>query len=130
MPTDSPRGRRRAGVPLGEPRCDDDAFAAKLDVLRAERPAVVSFTSACRRSDVVDAVHAWRGEVWMTVTSVDEARAAAERGADVLVVQGVEAGGHRGVFVDGPGHSELRLLAALQLIATVTGCRWSPPGRS
>ena len=56
-------------------------------------------------------------ELWMTVTSVDEARAAAAAGADALIVQGIEAGGHRGVFADDDAQSELTLLAALQLIA-------------
>ncbi|HET9101931.1 MAG TPA: nitronate monooxygenase [Solirubrobacteraceae bacterium] len=105
-----------SGVALGEPRFDDDAFAAKLARLESERPAVVSFTFGLPAAAAVQAVHAWGGEAWMTVTSVAEARAAQDRGADVLVVQGVEAGGHRGVFHDQPGQSELGLLAALQLI--------------
>ena len=37
----------RAGVPLGEPRHDDDAHAAKLDLLAAAAPAVVSFAFGC-----------------------------------------------------------------------------------
>ncbi len=58
--------------------------------------------------------------MWITVTSPAEARQAAELGADALIVQGVEAGGHRGVFVDDDEQSDLTLLAALQLIgATV-----------
>ena len=40
------------------------------------------------------------GEAWVTVTSPEEARAAAH--ADVLVVQGGEAGGHRGTSVSRP----------------------------
>ena len=52
----------------------------------------------------------------MTVTSPDEARQAMALGADALIVQGVEAGGHRGVFVDDEHASDLTLLAALQLI--------------
>jgi nitronate monooxygenase len=42
----------------------------------------------------------------VTVTTVEEARAAQAVGADALVVQGVEAGGHRGGFDDAhPGDS-------------------------
>ena len=52
----------------------------------------------------------------MTVTSPDEARQAAALEPDALIVQGVEAGGHRGVFVDDEHASDLTLLAALQLI--------------
>ena len=51
----------------------------------------------------------------MTVTTPAEARQAAEAGADALVVQGVEAGGHRATFDDAaPG--EIGLLALLQLV--------------
>ena len=51
----------------------------------------------------------------MTVTTPEEARAAAAAGADALVVQGVEAGGHRATFDDSaPG--EIGLLALLQLV--------------
>ena len=39
-------------------------------------------------------------------------------GADALVVQGFEAGGHRAYFEDGEDAEELGLLAALRLIAT------------
>ena len=38
--------------------------------------------------------------MWVTVTTRAEARAAAGAGADALVVQGAEAGGHRGGFDD------------------------------
>src|SRR5438105_5058234 len=53
--------------------------------------------------------------VWVTATTVEEAVAAAAGGADALVVQGVEAGGHRGSFQDErPG--DIGLLALLQLV--------------
>jgi len=106
----------RAGVELGAPRFEDDGFAAKVEALVAARVAVVSFTFGLPPRAVVERLHAAGSEVWVTVTAVDEARAAVEAGADALVVQGVEAGGHRGVFADDDGASELTLLAALQLI--------------
>jgi nitronate monooxygenase len=56
--------------------------------------------------------------VWVTVTAAAEAIAAQEAGADALVVQGVEAGGHRGSFDQGaPG--DVGLLALLQLVQAV-----------
>jgi nitronate monooxygenase len=54
----------------------------------------------------------------VTVTDVDEARAGAEAGADALVLQGVEAGGHRGSFVDRDDRADYGILALLQLVAT------------
>ncbi len=107
----------RAGVALGTPRFDDDAFAAKVEVLLAVRPAVASFTFGLPPRDVVEALRRAGVEVWVTVISPEEARAAAACGADALVVQGIEAGGHRGTFVDDETAAGLSLLPALQLIA-------------
>jgi nitronate monooxygenase len=104
------------GERAGEPRADDDAWEAKLDLLAADPVPVVSFTFGCPSSEVVARVQAAGSEAWVTVTSPEEARAAADVGADVLVVQGGEAGGHRGSFAD---HAELPvygLLALLQLV--------------
>ncbi len=106
----------RAGVALGEPRFEDDGFAAKLEALIADPVAVVSFTFGLPPRAVVERLRAAGSEVWITVTSPAEARAAAALAPDALIVQGVEAGGHRGVFVDDETASELTLLAALQLI--------------
>jgi nitronate monooxygenase len=105
-----------AGVDLGQPRFDDDAFEEKIDVLRRDPVAAVSFTFGIPSERAIEQLHAAGSEVWLTVTSPQEAREAADAGADALIVQGVEAGGHRGVFVDDESQSELTLLAALQLV--------------
>jgi nitronate monooxygenase len=107
---------RRAGVELGMPRFDDDAFGSKVDLLCARPAPVVSLTFGLPDADVVRRLHAVGSEVWLTVTSPEEAVATVALGADALVVQGVEAGGHRGSFVDLEA-SDLALLPALQLIA-------------
>lgn len=106
----------RVGVSLGEPRFDDDAFEEKVSLLASLRPAVVSFTFGTPPRAAIEAVRAAGAEVWLTVTSPQEAQTSAELGADALIVQGIEAGGHRGVFVDDDGQSDLTLLSALQLI--------------
>lgn len=89
---------QRYRVSLGEPRFDDDNWNAKLDVLLQLRPTVVSFTfglpSAAERRRLSDA-----GITTVaTVTTMAEARLAAERGVDAVVAQGPAAGGHRGTF--------------------------------
>jgi nitronate monooxygenase len=106
----------RAGVPLGLPRFDDDEFDEKIDVLHRKPVAAVSFTFGMPPEYAIEQLHAVGSEVWLTVTSPQEARQAASAGADALIVQGVEAGGHRGVFVDDDSQSDLTLLAALQLV--------------
>ena len=49
---------------------------------------------------MIASLHEAGSEVWVTVTDVAEARIAEESGADALVLQGVEAGGHRASFLD------------------------------
>lgn len=95
----------KAGIPLGEPRHDDDSFDAKIEVILTERPAVVSFAFAWPPADVVDRLRAAGIEVWMTVNDASETAWAEELGVDGLVAQGWEAGGHRGGPVD-TGHHQ------------------------
>jgi nitronate monooxygenase len=105
----------RTGIALGAARWDDDDYADKLDLISAERVPVVTFTFGCPSREDVERLHRGDVAVWVTVTTSDEAAAASAAGADALVVQGVEAGGHRGGFDDaGPG--DVGLLALLQLV--------------
>ncbi len=90
----------RLSVALGEPRWDDDAYDAKLDVVESARVHLVSFTFGCPISGIVDLLHRAGTQVAVTVTSVLEAQLAADAGIDLLVVQGTEAGGHQGSFTD------------------------------
>jgi nitronate monooxygenase len=108
----------RYGVAPGEPRDDDDGWDAKLAVLRRERVPVVSFTFGCPARAVLTELQGSGSEVWVTVTDVAEARVAAAAGADALVVQGTEAGGHRGSFVDRDEPEALSTLVLLRLVGT------------
>ena len=121
---DTLRGEAERGdAALGVPRWDDDRYAEKLDLLREARVPVVSFTFGCPPAEDVERLQRAGAAVWVTVTTPDEADAASAAGADAVIVQGVEAGGHRGGFDDGaPG--ELGLLALLQLVRATVGDRF------
>jgi nitronate monooxygenase len=107
----------RTGTELGSPRWDDDRYGDKLEMLCAERVPVVSFTFGCPSPEDVQRLHRSGASVWVTVTRPDEGRMAQAAGADAAIVQGVEAGGHRGGFADGaPG--DVGLLALLELVRT------------
>jgi nitronate monooxygenase len=106
----------RLGVELGEPRWEDDAYDDKLEVVESARVHLVSFTFGCPSSQAVERLHRADVQVAVTVTSVLEAQLAADVGADLLVVQGTEAGGHQGNFADlAANHSPLlSVLAAIR----------------
>jgi nitronate monooxygenase len=108
---------QRYGTSLGEPRHDDDDYAAKLELVKDAHVAIVSFTFGCPPAAVIDELRRSGAEVWVTVTHPSEAVVAAEAGVDALVAQGWEAGGHRGYFVDGPDADDLGVLALLRLTA-------------
>ncbi len=114
---------RLAGVELGQARFDDDNWPAKLALLTADPPAVTSFTFGCPEPDVIAALQAAGSEVWVTVTTPAEAALATLAGADALVAQGSEAGGHRGSFTDDPADDSgggFGLLSLLQLARNYT----------
>jgi nitronate monooxygenase len=87
----------RIGANPADARWNDDDWEAKLELVRRRPPAVVSFAFGCPSREVIASL---TSEVWCTVTSLEEADLAASAGADVLVAQGAEAGGHQGTFDD------------------------------
>jgi nitronate monooxygenase len=73
-------------------------FAAQCQAMLDAGPAVVSSILGLYPPEFVAELKA-RGIAWFaTATTVREAVLAAEAGADVIVAQGFEAGGHRGAF--------------------------------
>jgi nitronate monooxygenase len=108
---------RAHGIALGEPRFEDDDWENKLELLVDDPVAAVSFTFGCPPPAVVARLQQAGSSVWVTVTDPDEAEQAAAAGADALVVQGIEAGGHRASFVDADGAGEYGVLALLAVVA-------------
>jgi nitronate monooxygenase len=104
---------------LGEARFDDDRFDAKLALAAELAIPVVSFTFGSPAAAQVEKLHAAGCAVWVTVTSPAEARTALAAGADALVLQGFEAGGHRGSF-DDLAPEDIGLLTLLRLVAGLT----------
>ncbi len=106
----------RYDVEVGPAEYDDDDWGPKLTVLHRERVPVVSFTFGCPPPEVIASLHDTGAEAWVTVTDLAEAHAAAGAGADALICQGMEAGGHRASFVDRDVEG-LGLLVLLRLVA-------------
>ena len=77
---------------------DPDMLAMLLEA----RPAVVSFHFGLPSAAILEALRSVGCLLMATATSLDEARAIEQAGVDVIVAQGIEAGGHRGMFDPGP----------------------------
>ncbi|CAM5675072.1 nitronate monooxygenase [Streptomyces fumanus] len=105
---------------LGDPDSGrDDGYEAKLAVLLDNPVPVVSFHFGVPAREVVDALHRVGTFAWVTATTADEARAVQDCGADAVIAQGVEAGGHQGTHrdlpeTDGSGIGLLALLAQVR----------------
>jgi nitronate monooxygenase len=73
-------------------------FAAQCETLLAMKPRVISSIMGLYAPTFVAEMKR-RGILWFaTATTVAEAKAAEEAGADGIIAQGMEAGGHRGAF--------------------------------
>ena len=84
-------------IPSGPGRNPFSAEAAA--VLEEFRPPIVSFHFGLPAAELVARVKAFGAKVLGCATTMEEARWLEAHGADAIVAQGVEAGGHRGMFL-------------------------------
>src|SRR5207344_1530152 len=69
------------------------------EALRPFRPAVVSFHFGLPAPELLARVRALGAKIFSSATTVDEARWLEAHGVDAIIAQGLEAGGHRGIFL-------------------------------
>ena len=86
-----------AAVSAGPGRLPFDGETAGL--LEELRPPVVSFHFGLPAAELLARVKACGAKVMSSATTVAEARWLEANGADVIIAQGYEAGGHRGMFL-------------------------------
>lgn len=91
--------------------CED--FDAQFDTLVELRPPVSSFTFGILTPAQVQRLKAVGSDVIGTATTVEEAVAWQDVGADAVVVSGMEAGGHRGTFL---GDFDASMIGTLALV--------------
>ncbi|MBD0425101.1 nitronate monooxygenase [Streptomyces sp. TRM S81-3] len=104
---------------LGDPDCGrDDGYDAKLAVLLDDPVPVVSFHFGVPSREVVASLHRAGTFVLVTATTPEEARAVERSGADAVIAQGVEAGGHQGTHRDDP-ETDNAGIGLLSLVAQV-----------
>jgi len=93
------RFRERLGIPTAtaRPPRAPDLLDATIQVVLDERPAVFSAALGWLEPSLAEECHRRGIKVMAMVSTVEDARAAAAGGADVIVAQGGEAGGHRSI---------------------------------
>ncbi len=91
------------------------------EVMEAFRPAVVSFHFGLPAADLVQRVKSWGSAVLSSATTVDEALWLQAHGADAVIAQGLEAGGHRGMFLTDDLSTQIGTFALLpQIVQAVS----------
>jgi len=101
-------------VPAGAARVPFSAQAA--DILADFKPAVVSFHFGLPAPELVERVKSWGSLIISSATTVDEARWLELNGADCVIAQGLEAGGHRGMFLSDDLTTQVGTLSLLPQI--------------
>lgn len=86
---------------------------AALEVVREFRPPVVSFHFGLPADDLLEQVRAWGAKILCSATTLEEALALQARGVDAVIAQGLEAGGHRGMFLSTDLNTQMGSLALL-----------------
>jgi nitronate monooxygenase len=111
--------RQRLGLPLDPPSraTDYPSTEEALEIALAAKVPVVSFAMGSPRP-YVERAHAAGALVAGTVTTVAEAEEVEASGADLVVAQGAEAGGHRSTFAAGRP-DELPLVGTMVLVPAI-----------
>lgn len=108
----------RFGIPGPADGEQAPSFREQCEAMLAARPTVISSIMGLFDPDYVRRLHE-HGIGWFAcATTLDEALAAEQAGADAVVAQGMEAGGHRGTFEqDAAEQTEVGLFALLPRLA-------------
>ncbi len=101
-------------IAVGPGRAPFTAEAA--EVLAEFKPAVVSFHFGLPAADLLAFVRRWGARVLVSATTVDEAIWLEAQGVDAIIAQGVEAGGHRGMFLSDDLSNQIGTFALLPQI--------------
>lgn len=84
-------------IPVGPGRAPFSSEAA--DVLDEFKPPVVSFHFGLPSAELLARVRALGAKILCSATTIEEARWLEAQGVDAIIAQGLEAGGHRGIFL-------------------------------
>ncbi len=109
-----------ATLPAGPGRVPFSAEA--VDILEGVKPRVVSFHFGLPPPDLLARMRAWGSKIISSATTVDEARWLEAQGVDAVIAQGLEAGGHRGIFLSSDLSTQVGTFALLPQIVRAVKC--------
>jgi nitronate monooxygenase len=102
-------------IPAAPPRVSFGAEA--LDAIRPFEPPVVSFHFGLPPPELLSGVRAWGAKILSSATTVEEALWLEAHGVDAVIAQGLEAGGHRGMFLSQALDTQVGTFALVPQIA-------------
>lgn len=88
------------------------------DAIESLAPEFISFHFGLPAPDLLDRVKSWGAKVVSSATTVAEALWLESRGVDAIIAQGIEAGGHRGMFLSNDISTQMGLLSLLPQIVS------------
>ena len=92
-----------------------------LKLIGQFKPAVVSFHFGLPKAQWVQQLKNWGLQIWSSATTVEEAKWLEQQGGDAIIAQGLEAGGHRGMFLTEDISTQVGTMSLLpQLAKAVT----------
>ena len=100
-----------ASIPSGPTRQPFDS--AMADVLERHRPALISFHFGLPSPDLLQRARATGAKIASSATTLEEGLWLQEHGVDLVIAQGLEAGGHRGIFLNEDLTTQLGTFALL-----------------
>lgn len=111
-------GGDASAIPAGPGRAPFSHEAA--DVLETFKPAVVSFHFGLPAPDLLARVKSWGSRIMASATTLEEAVWLQAQGANAIIAQGWEAGGHRGIFLNDDLSTQMGTFALLpQMVKAV-----------
>jgi nitronate monooxygenase len=89
-------------------------FSTELcELIEPFRPPVLSFHFGLPGPQLLEKARAWGAKIMSSATTVREALWLQERGVDAVIAQGLEAGGHRGMFLTDDLSTQIGTMALL-----------------
>lgn len=106
----------KLGIPNTQKVVSTEVFEGQIEVIIEEKVAICSFTFGLPSMDVIKRLQDNGTYLIGTATTLQEALAVEAAGLDAVVVQGSEAGGHRGSFTE-----DIELISTTALLEQVVG---------